>query len=155
MSRITSIGILLKKVYRKYSSDLCLSLQDKGFADLRPSFLEVLIFISTNNGSSIKVIGSACGLKKQTMTSHINELEKRGYIYRNANIEDKREQNIFLTEYGEKFKLVLFESVNDLDENYSGKIGKIQIERIESYLKDFHDKIQDDKTSQLSIEQFL
>jgi DNA-binding MarR family transcriptional regulator len=107
MKKTAEIGSLLKKIYRIYSNDLLGELQVRGFLDLRPSFLEILMFISSNNGSSIKQIGTACGLKKQTMTSHLNELEKRGYIVRKASEKDRRELKVFLTNYGEKFKLAL------------------------------------------------
>ena len=73
MKKISQIGSLLKRIYRVYSSELLTSLQQRGFTDLRPSFLEVLLFICENDGPSIKQIGSGCGLKKQTMTSHLNE----------------------------------------------------------------------------------
>jgi DNA-binding MarR family transcriptional regulator len=141
MKKISSIGSLLKRIYRVYSAELLSSLQGRGFTDLRPSFLEVLLFICENNGPSIKEIGAGCGLKKQTMTSHLNELEKRGYIHRKANIKDKREQNIFLTEYGEKFKFNLYESIGDLEKIYSQIVGEVELDRIELLLKNFHQKL--------------
>lgn len=141
MKRISSIGSFLKKIYRIYSVELLISLQNKGFTDLRPSFLEVLLFICENDGPSIKEIGEACGLKKQTMTSHLNELEKRGYIERKLNPHDKREQNIFLTEYGQKFKFNLFESISDLEGKYSSVIGDVEMDRVEHTLKNFHARL--------------
>lgn len=141
MKRVGQIGRLLKKVYRMYSNDLLLSLQEKGFVDLRPSFLEILLFLCENTGPSIKEVGRSCGLKKQTMTSHLNELEKRGYITRKKNDEDKREQNIFLTEYGEKFKLSLMESINNIEQNYVKYVGDVELDRIELHLNNFYERI--------------
>jgi DNA-binding MarR family transcriptional regulator len=142
MKKVSSIGSLVKKIYRTYSVELLSLLQFRGFTDLRPSFLEVLLFICEHNGPSIKDIGVGCGLKKQTMTSHLNELEKRGYIERKLNLEDKREQNIFLTEYGLKFKLNLFESINEIEKKYTDLIGDLELNRIEMTLKNFHSKLQ-------------
>ncbi len=142
MKKVSSIGSLVKKIYRTYSVELLSLLQVRGFTDLRPSFLEVLLFICEHNGPSIKEIGSGCGLKKQTMTSHLNELEKRGYIERKLNLEDKREQNIFLTEYGLKFKLNLFESINEIEKKYTDLIGDLELNRIEMTLKNFYSKLQ-------------
>ena len=141
MKKISNIGSLLKKIYREYSATLLQSLQSKGFTDLRASFLEILYFICENNGPSIKEIGKACGLKKQTMTSHLNELEKRGYILRKSALQDKRAQNIFLTEYGEKFRFNLFESISELENLYIKKIGEVELERIEHTLTNFHARI--------------
>jgi DNA-binding MarR family transcriptional regulator len=141
MKKVSSIGSLLKKIYRTYSVELLSLLQVRGFTDLRPSFLEVLLFICEHNGPTIKEIGAGCGLKKQTMTSHLNELEKRSYIERKVNSEDKREQNIFLTEYGLKFKLNLFESINEIEKKYTDLIGDLELNRIEMTLKSFHSKL--------------
>lgn len=141
MKRISVVGSLLKKIYRIYSSDLLLALQDKGFIDLRPSFLEILMFVCDTDAPSIKEIGHACGLKKQTMTSHLNELEKRGYILRKTGEKDKREQRVFLTDYGEKFKISLLEVINDLESDYLVSIGDVELDRIMHTLENFHTKV--------------
>ncbi len=141
MKKVSSIGSLVKKIYRTYSAELLTLLQVRGFTDLRPSFLEVLLFICEHEGATIKEIGSGCGLKKQTMTSHLNELEKRGYIERRMNANDKREQNIFLTEYGLKFKLNLFECINEIEKKYTNLIGDLELNRVELILKNFHSKL--------------
>jgi DNA-binding MarR family transcriptional regulator len=141
MKKVSSIGSLVKKIYRTYSSELLILLQVRGFTDLRPSFLEVLLFICEHEGPTIKEIGYGCGLKKQTMTSHLNELEKRGYIERKMNVQDKREQNIFPTEYGLKFKLNLFECINEIEKKYTDLIGDLELNRVELVLKNFHSKL--------------
>ena len=141
MKKVSSIGSLVKKIYRTYSSELLTQLQVRGFTDLRPSFLEVLLFICEHDGPTIKEIGLGCGLKKQTMTSHLNELEKRGYIERKMNAQDKREQNIFLTEFGLKFKLNLFECINEIEKKYTDLIGDLELNRVELILKNFHSKL--------------
>ncbi len=155
MKRISVIGSLLKKIYRQYSLELLLSLQRKGYTDLRPSFLEVLLFVCEVDGPSIKDIGRACGLKKQTMTSHLNELEKRGYLQRHVNERDKREQNIFLTAYGERFKLSLMESISELERSYADRLGDVELDRVEHLLRHFHDRVVQDELheegEQLSI----
>ncbi len=141
MKKVAEIGGLLKKIYRIYSTDLLNELQTRGFLDLRPSFLEILMYIAENNGSSIKEIGNACGLKKQTMTSHLNELDKRGYITRKPGEKDRRELHVFLTQFGEKFKLSLLEVVEDLDRDYQEMIGEVEIDRILHTLNNFQNKL--------------
>lgn len=141
MNKLSGLGSLLKKIYRIYSTELLAHLQEIGYTDLRPSFLEVLLYICEHNSPTIKSIGIGCGLKKQTMTSHLNELEKRGYIQKRINPLDKREQNIDLTEYGERFKFSLFESIEVIEKKYTEKVGKVEIDRIELILSNFHEKI--------------
>lgn len=141
MKKISSIGSLLKRIYRLYSNELLDSLEQRGFTDLRPSFLEILLYICEVDGPSIKEIGRACGLKKQTMTSHLNELEKRGYTQRRSGIRDKREQHIYLTEHGEKFKLNLFECTEEIERIYAQLIGDVELDRVQLLLKNFHGKM--------------
>lgn len=141
MKRIANIGSLLKKIYRVYSIELIKELQSRGFNDLRPSFLEILMFLSETEGPSIKLIGKACGLKKQTMTSHLNELEKRGYIKRENSELDKREQLVFLTDYGEKFKLNLLQVTNNLEKQYTSSIGEVELDRAEMMLDKLYREI--------------
>lgn len=149
MSKVSQIGSLLKKLHRTYNGELLRLLQLKGFTDLRPSFLEILLFICENDGPSIKEIGHSCGLKKQTMTSHLNELEKRGYIQRKSNIQDKREQNIFLTEYGERFKFNLLECVGEVERQYTELVGEVELDRVEHLLSNFNEKINGQKEESL------
>lgn len=137
MKRISNIGGLLKRIHRVYNACLLKSLQNKGFIDLRPSFLEILLYICDHEGTSIKNIGESCGLKKQTMTGHLNELLKRGYIHRSVSKSDKREQNIYLTEYGEKFKLNLYQSITEMESVLTDKIGDVELDRVEHVLKSF------------------
>lgn len=139
--QISQIGTLLKKIYKLYSNSLLEKLQDRGFTDLRISFLEVLNFVSHNDGGSIKAIGTGCGLKKQTMTSHLNELVKRGYLKREKGKSDRREQNIFLTTYGQQFRLALNESIEELDQHYSHLVGDVELERLLSILNRTHDRL--------------
>ncbi len=141
--QIAKIGILLKKIYKNYSTHLLEKLQDRGFTDLRPSFLEVLNFIANNDGSSIKLIGQGCGLKKQTMTSHLNELVKRGYLRREKGQEDRREQKIFLTDYGQQFRIALNEAISELDVYYIEQVGSVELERLHSILQFTYERVTD------------
>ncbi|MAZ49891.1 MAG: hypothetical protein CME65_15120 [Halobacteriovoraceae bacterium] len=141
MQRLSQIGSLLKKTYRRYSNQVLDELQTQGFLDLRPSFLEILMFLSENSASSIRVIGEACGLKKQTMTSHLNELEKRGYVQRRTNERDRREQIVVLTDYGEKFRFALQRVIEKQEALYLERMGEVEMERLLHVLQNFQTKI--------------
>jgi DNA-binding MarR family transcriptional regulator len=87
------------------------------------------------------MIGLACGLKKQTMTSHLNELEKRGYIVRHNSELDKREQLVRLTDYGAKFKVNMLQVINDIEMEYSKKLGEVELDRVELMLGNLHKEL--------------
>lgn len=141
MKQVANISSHLKKIYRQLNLELLRDLEERGFTDLRPSFLEVLTVLCEKNGPSIKEVGHFCGLKKQTMTGHLNELEKRGYIVRRTGEKDKREQRVFLTEYGEKFKLNLNSATSALEGKLSEKVGSVELTRLELLLTQFYQNI--------------
>jgi DNA-binding MarR family transcriptional regulator len=141
MRRIAHIGSLLKQIYRLYSVEIIHRLQSLGFTDLRASFLEILMYLAEHDSPSIKMIGLACGLKKQTMTSHLNELERRGYILRQNSDLDKREQLVKLTEYGAKFKVSMLEVINQIESEYSKKLGEVELDRVELMLENLHKEL--------------
>jgi len=140
MNLIGNIGSLLKISYRIYSHSLLKQLQEKGFNDLRPSFLEILIVISDKQGASLKEIGQDCFLKKQTMTSHVNELVKRGYVRKVKGEKDRREQRIFFTELGDKFQMSLKEEINNVQQFYLNNIGEIELLKIQNSLNELIEK---------------
>lgn len=143
MKRIAEVGSYLKKIYRAYGNQILTRLSQRGFTDLRPSFLEVMLFICEHADSSIRDIGNGCNLKKQTMTSHLNELKKRGYVFTEVNPKDRREQIVRLTEYGEKFKLNLIECVEELEKTYTDIIGEVELDRINHMLGSFYDRLKE------------
>lgn len=141
MNRLSNIGNLLKKIHRQYVSELMVHLEQRGFTDLRPSFLDILMYVCDVENPSIKQIGLHCGLKKQTMTSHLNELEKRGYIVRKASPSDRRELKVSLTEYGQKFRVSLLQVLEDVDLHYEQILGAVELDRTLLSLGSFYQKI--------------
>lgn len=75
------------------------------------------------------------------MTSHLNELQKRGYIIRKINEYDKREQNVYLTEFGERFKISLLESLEKVEEEFVRVIGDNELDRISNTLENMFNKL--------------
>ena len=141
MLHISQITSLFKKNQRLYTLALLNRLEDRGYTDLRPSFIEIMSYLSDNEGCSIKEIGTSCGLKKQTMTTHMNELEKRGYITRKVGAKDRREQKIYLTHYGQSFKIILQEVIENLEHQLTESLGSVEVERLFHVLEKLHSQL--------------
>lgn len=149
MNRLAEVGGLLKKIYRIYSHDVLTMLQSRGFLDLRPSFLEILMYLSETPEATIKSIGVYCDLKKQTMTSHLNELESRGYILRKPGLKDRREMIVTLTEYGEKFKFAMLECIKELEAEYFENMGNVELDRIQLMLEKLYSEVRKENQQRL------
>ena len=141
-TEISSIGPLLKKIYRLYSKELHSQLEKRGYKDLTPGIIEVLAFVNENEGASIKFIGDSLGLKKQTMTSHINELTNRGYIQKKTSPTDRRAQCIYLSDLGLKFQIAFYEITSEIEIGYQDLMGAIELKRLNISLEKFFTKIE-------------
>lgn len=141
MNVVSEIGFFLKQLYRIYSNLILEKLEARGFTDLRPSFLEILVYVSEHDGPTMSQIGKACLLKKQTMTSHTKELIKRGYLKKIESEKDKREQRIYFTEMGERFRLNLLESISDTEQVVTSQLGAVEMLRIKETLENFYNKV--------------
>lgn len=142
MTELIGIGNTLKKIYRAYSLDVLNELNKLGHESLTYSYIEVISFICENEGVSLKVIGKSLGLKKQTMTNHIAELEKRGVIFRQQCESDRRAQLVYLTETGEALKRNLFAIISKIEKDYGEIIGGIELERLQGSLEKFHQRLE-------------
>jgi DNA-binding MarR family transcriptional regulator len=131
----------LKKISRFYHGLLLNQLDAKGFNDLRASFLEILMVITKDEGATLKEVGDKCRLKKQTMTSHINELVKRGYLLKRKGQHDARKQELYFTPLGERLKLVLLDSLGELEQNIKNEIGELEFLRLNEALLHFDSKL--------------
>lgn len=142
MGEFIGIGNTLKKIYRIYSLDILDKLEHFGHEGITFSYLEVLSFLCENEGVSLKTTGKSLGLKKQTITNHISELEKRGYLFRTPCPNDKRSQLIFLTELGLSLKKHLFQSISEIENSYEKIIGIIELERIRENLCKLNERLE-------------
>ena len=129
MGDFIGIGNLLKKIYRAYSLDILKNLESLGHDALTFSYLEVISYICEHEGVSLKLIGKSLGLKKQTITNHISELEKRGYLSRKSSLKDRRSQLIYLTEHGLALRGHLLQSIKLVESDYKNIIGSIELEK--------------------------
>lgn len=141
MQELAQIAHFSKTFYRRFQQELLKALEKKGFLDLRPSFIELLLYLAENPKSKIKDIGESVDLKKQTMTSHLNELEKRGYITRTPGLVDKREILIELTEYGNRFKHQLLEVLTLTQRRYKDILGEVEFDRLLNSSKISYEKL--------------
>jgi DNA-binding MarR family transcriptional regulator len=142
MNHLCEISRLLKKSYRVYTSRILLSLKVKGFNDLRPSLIDLMFYLTENEGASIHEIGLEVGLKKQTMTTHINDLIKKGYLEKKVSESDKRKFQVFFTDLGQKLKLSFTDCLEEVQKEYLHLIGEVELLRLKSSLEFVDSKIE-------------
>ena len=78
---------------------LILDLAEHGFANLKPGFSQVIGLI-VPDGGTIQHIANVVGVSKQAIAATAQELENLGYIYREADSNDKRQMILRVSPLG-------------------------------------------------------
>ena len=77
---------------------------------------KILDYLARHSGCSQKELSQNCHIEPATTTSILSALERQGLIYREANQQDRRILNVYLTEEGirrQKQVRMIFEQIDD------------------------------------------
>lgn len=77
---------------------------------------KVLDYLHRHNGCSQKELAKHCHIQPATVTSLLAHLERRGLIYRQANQDDRRMTNVFLTGMGMELKYRINQAFRQIDD---------------------------------------
>lgn len=94
----TSVGYLLRDTYRAFTKILQARISAHGVTIGQWYFLRVLW---DEGGLTQRELSLRVGMMEPTTVTALNGMEKRGYVKRVRNTEDKRKVNIYLTEKGQ------------------------------------------------------
>ena len=94
-----SVALLLRVIYQHHSQAIESALRAAGFNDIAPSAGNVFPFMRPD-GITISALAKLAGVRKQTMTQAVEQLERRGYVERRDDPDDRRSRLIFLTDRG-------------------------------------------------------
>ena len=78
-------------------------------ADISPSQLAFLAFLTKNPGSGIQAMASSLKLAKPTVSIGVSQLEDAGFLARNPDPQDGRAVQLFLTPEGQELHRRTFE----------------------------------------------
>ena len=94
----------ISSIRSKANEFIISELKKAGITDIAPSHGFILYTLYKKDGIPMKEITEKINKKKNTVTILINKLIRNGYIYKKADINDKRISRIFLSEKGISFK---------------------------------------------------
>lgn len=84
--------------------------------DLTAGQPKILDFLCEHDGCSQKELAKLCHIEPATATSLLGHLERNGLIYRQANPQDRRILNVYLTEEGKKRQQMVQQVFSQIDE---------------------------------------
>lgn len=108
----TSIGYLLRDTYRAFTKILQARISAHGVTIGQWYFLRVLW---DEDGLTQRELSQRVGMMEPTTVTALNGMEKRGYVTRVRNTDDKRKVNIFLTDKGKALRNVLLPHAIDVN----------------------------------------
>ena len=114
--------------------------------DLSKMQFVILKNIEENDGVCQNKLAFFSKRSKSTLTRMINTLVKKGYIIKNASKEDKRKNNIYLTETGKEIITKATPHFRSMTETIEKNLNKEEIEITKKILK----KIQINITGSIS-----
>src|SRR5262245_41059466 len=118
---------------RSLVDDLHLQLAERGWGDARPAYGFVLLAARKGSPSVTEVAGLE-GITKQAASKLVDSMEAGGYVTRTSGTGDQRRRPIVLTAQGRRFLATVEEIYGDLEAEWSGVIGREQVEAMRSGL---------------------
>ena len=130
---VTDTISFLSNPFPKIYSSLYLNYlkQYSGLYDVNKTQLRALVFMRNYGEISMTELCAKLNIEKGSLTSMIDDLSKKGYVYREKNLKDRRKYMIVITEEGKQIAADFTEKLsNDLEE----KFFKLNTEDREKYL---------------------
>ena len=131
---VTDTISFLSNTFPKIYSSLYLNYlkQYSGLYDVNKTQLRALVFMKNYGEISMTELCAKLNIEKGSLTSMIDDLSKKGYVYREKNLKDRRKYMIVITEEGKKIAADFAEKLsNDLE----AKFFKLDTDEREKYLE--------------------
>ena len=131
---VTDTISFLSNTFPKIYSSLYLNYlkQYSGLYDVNKAQLRALVFMKNYGEISMTELCAKLNIEKGSLTSMIDDLSKKGYVYREKNLKDRRKYMIVITEEGKKIAADFTEKLsNDLE----AKFFKLDTDEREKYLE--------------------
>lgn len=121
---VTNTIGFLSKTFPKIYSSLYLEYLKKYSAlyNVNKTQLRALVFIKNHGSISMTELCAKLNIEKGSLTSMIDDLTKKGYVYREKDLADRRKYIIMITEEGNKLAV---DFTNKLSEELEKKLFKL------------------------------
>ena len=104
--------------------------------------LQIMSCLWSEQGISQQILAERTAKDKACLTNLMTNLEKKGYVCRQENPNDRRNKLVFLTEEGEKFQQWIAPKLDDYYKRLEDIIGKEKIRQTEILLKELQHAIE-------------
>ncbi len=129
------IGMVAARLHRATQVDCIARLNRAGYTDLRMRHLALLEGLP-REGARVTTLASQTGMTKQAMGELIDEIEANGYIERQNDPADRREQLIVFTGKGQRAYEEAFAVLGEMERDYAATVGGSRYSETRSALEE-------------------
>jgi DNA-binding MarR family transcriptional regulator len=130
-------GTLLLQAYQAHEWQLIAALKDGGHPDFRPKYGAVLANIDAD-GTRLSTLADRAAMSRPSMLELIDELESKGYVRREPDLDDRRAKLIVPTKMGMDTISTAAEVINNLEQRFRELLGEQQYQVMRRALGELH-----------------
>jgi DNA-binding MarR family transcriptional regulator len=127
--RERAFGRLMGRLKRHFDLIIEPRLHELGFTDFKLSYMGFLANLTPEGITNNELAKRAC-VTKQAMSKVVSLLESDGYIHMEKNHNDSRSSVIHLSDRGKALLEAVFESVQDIQQQFIGVVGEDRWEQM-------------------------
>jgi DNA-binding MarR family transcriptional regulator len=113
-------------------------LHSRGYADFDASYLTVFKYPGPQGQRPADLAGRL-RISKQALNHLLGQLERRGYLTREADPEDGRSKRIRLTARGTRAGLVIREAVSEMEDAWAQQLGPRRFVQFRTILQELNE----------------
>ena len=129
------IGALLRIPWEAVREQMLARLHSEGFDDFDGSYLGVFQYPGPN-GQRPADLAASLRVSKQALNHLLGQLERRGYLTREADPSDGRSKRIQVTDRGQRAGLVMREAVAEMEEAWTQQLGAERFAQLRALLEE-------------------
>jgi len=129
------IGALLRFPWEAVQEHMLERLHANGFADFDASYLIVVQYPGPQ-GERPSELAARLRMSKQALNHLLGQLERRGYLERQPDPDDKRSKRIALTPRGTRAANTIREAVAEMEDAWTHQLGPKRFNQLRGLLRD-------------------
>jgi DNA-binding MarR family transcriptional regulator len=131
------IGALLRHPWEAVNEHMLERLHANGFSDFDASYLIVFQYPGPQ-GQRPSELAARLHVSKQALNHLLGQLERRGYVERQPDDDDKRSKRIAVTARGIQAGTTMRDAVAELESTWAQQLGPKRFEQLRNLLHDLN-----------------
>lgn len=130
-----NLGMMLRDTFHSFLDVLFERLAEEGYEDLRPAYSPVFQHLE-RGGTRIGVLAERARMTNQSMGYLVDALEKRGYVERRPDPEDRRAALVVITDRGRGEIAAARRVIAQIEREWEDRIGSERMAIVREALKE-------------------